>query len=152
MQIREAEREDLQQLLELYTQLHNNSMPSSDKSIKEIWNEILTDKNHHIIAGFIEDKLVSSCVVVVVPNLTHNQRPYALVENVITHEAHRNKGYATAVLNYAKKIAMSENCYKIMLLTSSKEESTLDFYEKAGYNRNDKTGFVQWMLNKGDAL
>lgn len=26
-----------------------------------------------------------------------------------------------------------------MLLTGSKEESTLKFYEQAGYNKNDKT-------------
>jgi hypothetical protein len=31
-----------------------------------------------------------------------------------------------------------------MLLTGSKEQSTLDFYEHAGYNRNDKTAFIQW--------
>jgi len=145
MQIREAKREDLQQLLELYTYLHNNTMPSLDKNIEELWNHILADENHHIIVGFVADKLASSCVIVIIPNLTHNQRPYALVENVITHEAYRNKGYAASILNFAKKIAVSENCYKIMLLTGAKEESTLDFYERAGYNRRDKTGFVQWL-------
>ena len=71
--------------------------------------------------------------------------PHALIENVITHEAYRKKGLATACLNYARKIAEKENCYKMMLLTGSKEESTLKFYEKAGYNRNDKTGYIQWI-------
>ena len=33
----------------------------------------------------------------------------------------------------------------MMLLTGSKEEATLRFYEKAGYNRKDKTAFVQWL-------
>lgn len=32
-----------------------------------------------------------------------------------------------------------------MLLTGSKKESTLKFYEQAGYNRNDKTAFIQWI-------
>ena len=27
----------------------------------------------------------------------------------------------------------------------SKKESTLKFYEKAGYNKDDKTGFIQWL-------
>jgi GNAT superfamily N-acetyltransferase len=48
-------------------------------------------------------------------------------------------------LNYAKELALSENCYKLMLLTGSKNESTLNFYEHAGYNRNDKTAFIQWL-------
>lgn len=32
-----------------------------------------------------------------------------------------------------------------MLLTGSKKESTLNFYERAGYNRNDKAAFIQWI-------
>lgn len=145
MQIREVNKDDLQQLLELYTYLHENAMPSPDENLERLWHSILADKNHHIVAAFIGDKLISSCVMIVVPNLTHNQRPYALIENVITHIEYRNKGYATAVLNFARELAKEGNCYKIMLLTSSKKESTLSFYEKAGYNRHDKTGFIQWL-------
>ena len=33
----------------------------------------------------------------------------------------------------------------MMLLTGSKEESTLRFYERAGYNSKDKTAFIQWL-------
>lgn len=80
-----------------------------------------------------------------IPNLTHNQRPYALIENVITDEEYRNKGYATKVLNYARQIAVDHHCYKIMLLTGSKKESILAFYRRAGYNSEDKTGFIQWL-------
>ena len=58
---------------------------------------------------------------------------------------YRGKGYATSCLNYARELAQKENCYKIMLLTGSKEESTLNFYRRAGYNSNDKTAFIQWL-------
>ena len=44
-----------------------------------------------------------------------------------------------------KKIAERHRCYKIMLLTGSKEESTLKFYSNAGYNSVDKTAFIQWL-------
>lgn len=92
-----------------------------------------------------DGKIVSSCVCVIIPNLTHNQQPYALIENVITDIAYRKQGFATKCLNYAQEIAMNENCYKIMLLTGSKEDSILHFYEQAGYNQRDKTGFIQWL-------
>ncbi len=82
---------------------------------------------------------------VIIPNLTHSQQPYAFVENVITDENYRKKGLATACLNFAKEIAIKENCYKMMLLTGSKDESTLKFYEQAGYNSKDKTAFIQWI-------
>ena len=63
----------------------------------------------------------------------------------MTDEAYRGRGLATACLDYAKELAIKKNCYKLMLLTGSKKESTLRFYERAGYNRNDKTAFIQWI-------
>lgn len=145
MEIRDVQKSELKQLLELYTQLHNNDMPEFDEKLESLWNKILADENHHIIVGIMDKQIVSSCVIVIIPNLTNSQRPYALIENVITHADYRNKGYATQLLNYAKDIATKENCYKIMLMTGSKKESTLKFYEKAGYNQNDKTAFIQWL-------
>lgn len=145
MEIREVTEQDLKGLLELYTQLHDNRMPEFDNKLELLWNQILADKNHHIIVGVEDNKIVSSCVLIIVPNLTQSQRPYALIENVITDEKYRNKGYATQILSYAKEIAIQNRCYKIMLMTGSKKESTLNFYEKAGYNRTDKTAFIQWI-------
>ena len=48
-------------------------------------------------------------------------------------------------LQFAKEIAEKEGCYKMMLLTGSKEEKTLNFYRNAGYNSADKTAFIQWL-------
>lgn len=145
MLIREAKEEDLIGLLELYTQLHDNPIPIMDEKLMSIWKAILSNPDHHMLLGLEDSKIVSSCVITVIHNLTHGQRPYALIENVITHEAYRNRGYATELLDYAKELAVSKNCYKIMLLTGSKKESTLNFYQKAGYNCTDKTGFIQWL-------
>ena len=79
----------------------------------------------------------------IIPNLTRGVRPYAFVENVVTHKDYRGHGYEGECLAYAKKIAMENNCYKMMLLTCSKRPETHHFYEKAGYNSNDKTAFYQ---------
>lgn len=143
--IREITEQDLKGLLTLYMQLHDNPMPESTQELNDLWKQILNDKNHHIIVAEEDGKIVSSCVCVIIPNLTHSQRPYAFIENVITDENYRKRGLATDCLNYAKEIAQKENCYKLMLLTGSKKESTLKFYEQAGYNRNDKTAFIQWI-------
>lgn len=143
--IREICRNDLDGLLALYTQLHDNPIPEKTAELSVLWKNILADENHHIIVAEEDGKIVSSCVCVIIPNLTHGQRPYAFVENVVTDKAYRKRGLATACLDYAKKIAVDEKCYKLMLLTGSKEESTLNFYRRAGYNSNDKTAFIQWI-------
>lgn len=125
--------------------LHDNPVPEESDKLEELWEAIINDRNHHIIVAEEDGKLVSSCVCIVIPNLTREQRPYALIENVVTDEAYRGKGYATACLDYARELARKENCYKLMLMTGSKSESTLRFYENAGYNKNDKTAFIQWI-------
>ena len=143
--VREVRHEDLNELLELYTFLHEDSIPEMNDHLADVWNMIIEDSNHHLIVNEIEGKLVSSCVCVIIPNLTRSVRPYAFVENVVTHGDYRGKGYATECLNYAKRIAEKENCYKMMLLTGSKKPETLKFYENAGYNSSDKTAFIQWI-------
>ncbi len=143
--VREIYDTDFEGLMELYMQLHDNPMPERTPEIESIWNRILADKDHHIIVAEIDGKVVSSCVCVIIPNLTHGQQPYAFVENVITDEKYRKQGLATECLDYAKKLAESENCYKLMLLTGTKKERTLNFYRKARYNNEDKKEIIQWI-------
>ncbi len=100
MYIREAEQKDLSQLLELYTHLHGNTMPTIDQEIENLWYKITIDQNHHIIVGVINDTIISSCVLMIVPNLTHQQRPYAFIENVITHPEMPGERLCTQILNY----------------------------------------------------
>ena len=143
--VREVRKEDLNALLELYLFLHEDSIPEQSEHLTNVWDMIIEDPNHHLIVNEIDGKLVSSCVCVIIPNLTRSVRPYAFVENVVTHGDYRGKGYATECLNYAKRIAEKEKCYKMMLLTGSKKPETLRFYENAGYNSSDKAAFIQWI-------
>ena len=141
--VREINENDFDGLSELYTHLHSNKpIEASEKNI-ELFREILRDKNHHIIVAQENGKIVSSCVCVIIPNLTHNQQPYALIENVVTDKAYRKRGFGSSCLDYAKGIAVRNNCYKIMLMTGSKKRSTHKFYQKNGYNRFEKTGYIQ---------
>lgn len=143
--VREAKPQELKQLLELYLYLHEKEVPEDSEHLQNTWNQIMQDENHHLIVCEEDGVIVASCVCVIIPNLTRNIRPYAFVENVVTHEAYRGKGYATKCLDFAKEIAKEAGCYKMMLLTGSKEEKTLNFYKNAGYNSADKTAFIQWL-------
>ncbi|CKG59853.1 putative acetyltransferase [Fusobacterium polymorphum] len=143
--VREAVKEDLDELLNLYLFLHEKNIPKKSEYLENTWKTIIEDINHHIIVNEINGKIVSSCVCVIIPNLTRNIRPYALIENVVTNDEYRGKGYATECLNYAKKIAIKNNCYKMMLLTGTKNENTVAFYKSAGYNSDDKIAFIQWL-------
>ncbi|MGN1420897.1 MAG: GNAT family N-acetyltransferase [Eubacterium sp.] len=141
--IREINENDFAGLSDLYTHLHSNKPIPQNKDNISLWNTILADKNYHIIVAEEDGKIVSSCVCVIVPSLTHNQQPYALIENVVTQKDYRKKGLASQCLEYAKQIAIDNNCYKMMLLTGSKKRETHRFYRKNGYNSIEKTAYIQ---------
>lgn len=122
--IREIKTNELNKLLELYTHLHELGVPEHSGHLDKTWNAICNDENHHIIVCEVDGKIVSSCVCVIIPNLTRNIPPYAFIENVVTHADYRGKGYATASLNYTKELAIKSDCYKMVLLTGSKFERT----------------------------
>lgn len=145
MTIREANKSDLAEMLQLYLHLHEERVPEDTEHLRKTWENMINDINHHLIVCEVDDRIVASCVCVIIPNLTRNVRPYAFVENVVTHGDYRRKGYATACLNFAKQIAEGNRCYKMMLLTGSREEGTFNFYRNAGYNCSDKTAFIQWI-------
>lgn len=142
--IREINENDYEGLMPLYLHLHETEIPPFDAA-RSIWEKILSDENYHIIVAEENGVIVSSCTVVIMPNLTRGVRPYARVENVVTLPDYRGKGLATACLARAKEIAVQAGCYNIALLTGSKNESTLKFYENAGYDRSAKTGFTMWL-------
>lgn len=145
MIVREFFENELEKLLRLYTELNDNPLPEVDDRIRRVWQKMMDDPDHHVIGVFDHEAAVSSCVLVIIPNLTHRQHPYAVIENVVTTENERRKGYAAACLSFARDIAVKAGCYKIMLMTGSKKEETMRFYEANGYNRKDKTAFIQWL-------
>ncbi len=144
--VRRIRKNELSRLLELYKFL-DTDQPGADANAaatKKLWEAILDNPNLRYYVVEIDKKAVASCTLTLIPNLNHKLEPYGLVENVVTDPAYRKKGYATAVLRHALKEAWAAGCYKVMLLTGSKKEETLRFYETAGFRRGIKTGFVAY--------
>lgn len=142
-EVRLIRYDELEELLKLYRQLHTDDpIVESDIHTKQVWDEIYNDKNQFYIVLEENGKIVSSCTLTIIQNLTRGLRPYGIIENVITHREYRKQGHGTKVLHKAIGIARDNNCYKVMLLTSAKDEATLRFYESAGFEKGIKTGFI----------
>ena len=145
MEIREIRITDLNALQELYLHLHETEKLPFSNELATLWQSIINNKNYHIFVGEVDEKLISSVTLIIIPNLTHGAKPYAIIENVVTHTDYRKKGYASRIMQEASRTAETAGCYKIMLLTGSKKESTLKFYENCGFNSKDKTAFIKWL-------
>lgn len=143
MHIRHLQAQDLDALLQLYTQLHAQDDPLPEqKAVDAVWQEALSNPCCRYFGVFEADRLIASCTLVVIPNLTRGCRSYGLIENVVTHAEFRGRGHGKAVLAHALAVAWSANCYKVMLMTGRKDEATLRFYESAGFDRHSKQAFV----------
>jgi len=146
--IRRASPIDAEALHNLYFN-HLTADPPKEPQNMDIWRKKLADFEnsplYHLLVGEINGRIVSSVTLIVIENLTHNLRPYAVIENVVTHVDYRGKHFAAELMNKASDIAAGLGCYKIMLLTGSKQDSTLRFYENCGFNKNDKTAFIKWL-------
>ena len=71
----------------------------------------------------------------------HAGRPFALIENVVTRREHRKRGYGRQLVKHAIEAARQQGCYRVTLMTGSRREETLRFYESAGLRRDTKTAF-----------
>jgi len=143
MKIRPLYTGDLVALLNLYGHLHRHDdpLPGNDV-VAGVWQEIMTQSGHTVFGGWLGDALVSSCTLTVVHNLTRGCRPYGIIENVVTHAVYRNRGYGKEILAHALSHAWAAGCYKVMLLTGRKDEATTRFYESAGFDGDEKRGFI----------
>lgn len=146
LEIREVELIDIPQLMDLYMNHLTKNPPKEIRDNVE-WEEMVSwmieDDDYYLLVGEYNGVIVSSIAMIVVRNLTYNFRPYSVIENVVTHSDYRKKRFASKLLSKAVEIASYRKCYKIMLMTGSKRESTLRFYEKNGFDCSEKTAFIK---------
>lgn len=140
--IRSANQYDQPALCELYRQLQPADPPwPSDDVAAEALGKVLTQNGIDILVSEVDGIAVSTCMLVVCPNFSRSGRPFALIENVVTHRDYRKRGYGRQIVERAIEIARQKGCYRVTLMTGSQREETLRFYEAAGMRRNTKTAF-----------
>jgi ribosomal protein S18 acetylase RimI-like enzyme len=139
--VRLAAADDLPRLLALYRHLHADEPPLPADRAEAVWREMLEQPNHKVFVIDGEGELASSCTVTIIPGLARGARPYAVIENVVTHAAYRQRGLGGAVVKAAVAAAWEADAYKVFLTTGSQRESTLRFYEKLGFTKNGRTLF-----------
>ena len=141
--IRTLGESDLDALLALYRHLRSAEEPLAERErLESVWHELVADPKVSIFAVAAADELLASCIVVVTPNLTRGARPYALIENVVTHRDHRRRGLGRKLLQAALDSCWERDCYKVMLLSGSANHGAHAFYDRLGFERDAKQGFL----------
>lgn len=142
MNIREAELKDFEGVKRLYAQLNPDDPVVSDGRDVLAFEAIVRADHLFLFVGVIDEKIVATCYFNLIPNMTRNASPYGIIENVVTEQELRNQGYGKAIIRHAFDVAWAKGCYKVMLQTGSRRESTHNFYKSCGFSADDKFAFV----------
>ena len=135
-----AQKEHLPMILELYKQLFPEENPIDINIANKIWKKINQNNIKYFIA-IENDKVISSCYLSIIPNLTRGGKSVGFIENVITDKDYRQKGIGKDLINTAIQYGKENNCYKIILQSGFARKESHIFYEKCGFDGNSKRAF-----------
>ena len=129
---------DFEGVAELFKTLHPTQKLDEDPAH---FAHILDHPGTTVFGCEVERQLVSMTTLHLLPNMSYGARPYGVIENVVTLDAHRGQGYARATIKAVLKTAMDRDAYKVMLLTG-RANNAIGFYEKLGFSQDEKAGMI----------
>lgn len=137
--IRLATEEDVPRILDLYreltisfSQVEMSRSPSPD-DYRKAFAEIRADPRHELFVAEYQGEVVGTVVLLIVPNLSHNATPWALVENLIVSQKHRGMGLGKMLLEHVIARAKEKGCHRIELCSDQRRKEAHRLYRFVGF-------------------
>lgn len=143
LRIEKVNESELEQLSNLYFQLGNKE--SNKNKIKDAFQKIDNSTEYYLLGVKKNDILIGTAMVIICRDLFFNCQPFIVVENVIIDKKYHRKGYGRLLFEEINRIAQSNNCYYIMLLSNKKRQNSHEFYKKMGYKSEDSFAFKKYL-------
>ncbi|MCH8064552.1 MAG: GNAT family N-acetyltransferase [Chloroflexi bacterium] len=136
--MRDAHEADLPRIVELLAQLSldaprewpDEPLPASYLAAFE---EIVADRRQRLLVVEAQGRIVGSAALIIVPNLSRQGRPYAIIENIVIDTDARGVGHGEALVRYAIEEARKAGCYKLSLTSNKRRPDAHRFYERLGF-------------------
>lgn len=141
---RTASKDDFEDIVRLYHQLNPDDPAITDGADRSMYDIIIASNWLHIFVLEVEEIIVATAYLNVIPNITRKVSPYAIIENVVTEETQRGKGFGKYLIQEVLNFAWKNGCYKAILQTGSKKESTHEFYKACGFIKGERFAFVAY--------
>ena len=137
--IRMAEKRDVPRIVELYHELtitdsqveHSRNPSLADYQL--VFAEIRADPRQKLFVAEFHGEVVGTIVLLVVPNLSHNGTPWALLENLIVTEKHRRRGLGRMLLEHAVGLARKSGCHMVELCSDVRRKEAHKLYDSMGF-------------------
>ena len=103
----------------------------------------MRESEYTMLGIFEKEKLITYAGVVIQTNLYHKR--HLFVDELVTDEQYRSKGYGKLILAYLKDYAKMGMCERIVLSSGLARHEAHRFYEKEGFNKKSYV-FVKELL------
>jgi GNAT superfamily N-acetyltransferase len=133
---------DFAPIMRLYSQLNRDDPTDLTARLRATFDEILATESLHLMVLERDGAVVGTTYLNLIPNLTRGGRPYAVIENVVMDQDLRGLGLGKRLMAATLEAAWAAGCYKVMLATGSRRESTHAFYRACGFSSDDKMSYV----------
>lgn len=138
--VRTAERADIPRILELYAELQPSDPPIDEKAAVAVFESAASRGVTYFVA-VCGARVVGTCYVAVIPNITKQCASIGFVENVITAADYRRNGVGRKLMSAAVDCAKAQGCYKVTLQSGIHRAEAHKFYESAGFDGGSKRAF-----------
>ena len=128
------------QLLELYSELQPLDPPIDCNAATAVWEQAAAGGTTYFVADN-KERIVATCYVAIIPNITRRCAPIGFIENIITAADHRRRGIGRKLLTAAVEYAKAQGCYKVILQSGITRTEAHRFYEAVGFDGNSKRAF-----------
>lgn len=148
--VRMAIEADIPRILELYDELVITTAPkkfnrnSAADDYRKVFLQIAADPRHELLVAEEQGKVVGTVVLIIVPNLSHNASPWALMENMVVDSEYRRQGIGKLLTDYAVRRAKAERCFEIQLSSTNSRKEAHAFYRSMGF-KAEAHGFRRYV-------
>ncbi|RST87186.1 GNAT family N-acetyltransferase [Aquibium carbonis] len=121
-------------LASLYRYLHPQDPALAVVTARMTLRQTAAEPGSAVLVGFLDDRPIATCALIVVRGGARSAKPSALIENIVTHPTQRRLGYGTRVLAAVLALAREVGCDRATVLTTSLDvDVPSGFFLAAGF-------------------
>lgn len=141
--VREARAADAGALQRLYELL----VPQNPRIrvLPERLERLRQEASHFCFVAERDGEVVGTVLLHVCPDVMFEERPYALLENLVVEPGARGGGVGRALLEHAERVCREHQCTKIMLLSGVQRTEAHGFFERLGYDGSISRAFKKYL-------
>jgi len=137
VQIREAARTDLPDILRLYAQPEmDDGQVLSLADAERLFGRMARYPDYRIYVAIRDDRIVGTFALLIMDNLGHQGAPSGVIEDVAVDPPCQGQGIGKAMVRHALRVCGEKGCYKVALSSNFKRERAHAFYESLGFERH----------------